>query len=207
MSHPMSRRLSCLMALGVALSAGLFAGSATADDMFNSSAPMAAWQGAYVGAHGGLGLGTSGNLSTGGTAFGMHGGYNFQSQQFVGGGELDLTASQIKNSATSESFTQRWMTTGRARGGFAFSSMLAYGTVGLALGGTNYSAGSYSTDSFNFGYVYGAGLESMVMPHVALRGEVLHYDLGSANYLNSSGASQLFKTTSDIVRFGVDYKF
>ncbi len=181
--------------------------SANADDLFGGSAPtQSTWQGGYIGAHGGAGLGTSGSLTTGGTVVGMHGGINFQSNQLVGGGEVDVTASQIKNNATNENFTQKWMTSGRVRGGFTFGNLLTYGTAGLAASAMNYS-NSYSTDATKIGWVYGGGVEAMVMPHVVLRGEILHYDMGSASYLNASAQSVSLDTQSNVFRFGIGYKF
>ena len=166
----------------------------------------ATWEGGYIGVHGGAGLGTAGSLSTGGTLLGLHGGYNFQAGQIVGGGEIDATSSQIKNTSTSESFDQKWIASGRARAGFAFSNLLTYGTVGFAGSTTNYT-NTYSTDVFKLGLVYGGGVEAMIMPHIVLRGEVLHYGMGSSDYLNSSGQSVSLDTQSNVFRFGMAYKF
>ena len=180
---------------------------AHADDILGGSASsQAQWQGGYIGAHGGAGLGTAGSLTTGGTLVGMHGGINFQANQLVGGGELDVTASQIKNNATSENFTQKWMTSGRVRGGLTFGNLLTYGTAGLAAGSMNYT-NTYSTDATKIGWVYGGGVEALVMPHVVLRGEFLHYDFGSSSYLNSSAQSVSLDTQSNVFRFGIGYKF
>jgi len=202
----MSRqKIGCFAALSAFLVFNL--GSAYADDILGGSASsQAMWQGGYIGAHGGAGLGTAGSLTTGGTLVGMHGGINFQANQLVGGGELDVTASQIKNNATSENFTQKWMTSGRVRGGFTFGNLLTYGTAGLAVSSMNYT-NTYSTDATKIGWVYGGGVEAMVMPHVALRSEFLHYDLGSSSYLNSSAQSVSLDTQSNVFSFGVDYKF
>jgi outer membrane immunogenic protein len=189
--------------------AGLTASASVsfADDMFNGYVPNSSnWQGGYLGFHGGAGLGTAGSLSTGGTLLGLQGGVNFQSGQLVGGGEVDVTASQVQNTATNESFKQDWVSSGRARGGFTYGNLLTYGTVGLAVGSTQYT-NVYSTSLMNIGWVYGAGVEAMILPHIALRGEVLHYNLGTGSYLNSSAQSISLDTQSNIFRFGVDYKF
>ena len=199
------RKLGYLAALPALLA--LNSGLARADDMFGGSASgQSVWQGGYIGAHGGAGLGTAGSLTTGGTLVGMHGGVNFQANQLVGGGEVDVTASQIKNTATSESFTQKWMTSGRIRGGLTFGNLLTYGTAGLAASSMNYT-NTYSTDATKFGWVYGGGIEAMVMPHVVLRGEFLHYDLGSSSYVNSNAQSVSLDTQSNVFRFGIGYKF
>ncbi len=180
---------------------------AKADDLFgNPDAGRAVWQGAYIGAHTGAGLGTAGGLSTGGTVIGLHGGYNFQAGQIVGGGEVDATSSQIKNNASGETFTQKWMTSGRMRGGFVNGNLMTFGTFGIAASATNYT-NTYSTDVSKIGWVYGGGVEAMVMPHVVLRGELLRYDMGSASYKNSIGQSVALDTQSNVFRFGISYKF
>jgi outer membrane immunogenic protein len=199
------RKLGYLAGIPVILALHLKA--VHADDMFGGPVSgLTMWQGGYIGAHGGAGLGTAGSLTTGGTLIGMQGGVNFQSNQLVGGGEVDVTASQIKNNATGESFTQNWMTSGRVRGGFTFGNLLTYGTAGLAASAMNYT-NTYSTDVTKFGWVYGGGVEAMVMPHVFLRGEFLRYDLGNSSYLNASAHSISLDTQSNVFRFGVGYKF
>ena len=96
---------------------------------------------------------------------------NIQSSQFVGGLEGDFDASQVKNSSTSESFTQSWTASGRGRGGYAFGTNLAYGTLGLAISGTNYTNVN-STDAIKYGVVYGAGVETLAMPNEIGRAHV-----------------------------------
>jgi outer membrane immunogenic protein len=195
-------------AMAIALIGLAFSGHASrADDLFTGySANNTSWQGGYLGVHGGAGLGTAGTLTTGGTLLGLHGGINFQSGQLVGGSEADFTASQVQNSATNESFKQDWMGTGRVRGGFTYGNLLTFGTAGLAIASTRYT-NTYSTNVTNIGWVYGGGVEAMILPHVALRGELLHYSLGSESYLNSNGSTISLDTQSNIFRFGIDYKF
>ena len=107
-----------------------------AADLFGNSSGVTYWQGAYVGLHLGGGLGSAGSLTTGGTVMGAHGGYNFQADRFVIGGEIDYSASKLKNTSTNESFSQSWLSSVRARGGYTFGNMLTYGTFGIAHGPT-----------------------------------------------------------------------
>ena len=189
---------------GLLLASGL---AARADDFgLPSETGIVAWQGGYVGAHGGMGLGTAGDLSTGGTVIGLHGGYNFQSQRLVAGGEAALTASQIGNSATSEHFDQNLLATGRARLGFAYGNLLTYGVGGIAFGTTRY-VNAYSTDVGKFGWTLGGGVEAMIMPHVVLRGEFEHLELSESTYLNSSAQSVTMMPKSNILQVGLSYKF
>ena len=192
-------RLGSALALIHALTTAASAGGLFATD------GSANWQGGYIGIHGGAGLGTAGSLTTGGTLYGAHGGINFQSGQFVGGLEGDFDSSQIKNSSTSESFTQSWMTSGRGRGGYAFGNNLAYGTLGLTISGTTYTNGS-SADAIKPGFVYGAGIETYAMQNVVLRGEFLLYEMNSVTY-STTGATPSLDTKSNLFRFGISYKF
>lgn len=99
MTRPINR-FGLAMILAASLSSpSLASGLFSTDGVSN-------WQGGYIGLHGGAGLGTAGSLTTGGTVYGAHGGMNIQSGQFVGGLEGDFDSSQVKNSSTSESFTQ-----------------------------------------------------------------------------------------------------
>ncbi len=202
----MARQLTASLKVLAALTA-LGTSSAMADDIYGlSNVGPTLWQGGYIGAYSGVGLGTAGSLSTGGTLIGLHGGYNVQAGQIVGSGEVDATSSQIKNTGTNESFDQKWMTSGRARAGYAFGNLLTYGTLGLAASAMTYT-NVFSVDALTLGWVYGAGVEAMIMPHVALRGEVLRYEMGSASYLNSIGQSVSLDTQTNVFRFGIAYKF
>lgn len=198
MTRPLAK-LGFGLLLAACLSSSSFAGGLFSTDGVSN------WQGGYFGVHGGAGLGTAGSLTTGGTVYGAHGGMNIQSGQFVGGLEADFDSSQVKNSSTSESFTQSWTASGRGRGGYAFGTNLAYGTLGLAIGGTNYTNVN-STDAVKYGIVYGAGIETLAMPNVVLRGEFLRYDLAASNYL-ANGSSVSLDTKTNLFRFGISYKF
>ena len=167
---------------------------------------VANWQGVYVGIHGGAGLGSAGTLTTGGTLYGAHGGMNTQSNQLVGGLEGDYDSSSIKILSSTESFTQSWLASGRARGGIAFGNNLAYGTLGLAMTQTNYT-NVYSTNLLKFGTVYGGGLETLATPNIVLRGEFLHYEFGPGSYLDSLNQTKSLDTKTNVFRFGIAYKF
>ncbi len=202
----MTRSVTPMLIVSIAL--GAFGSQAAYCQTFgdNGDTSRAMWQGAYVGVHTGIGLGNAGSLSTGGSVLGLDGGYNFQAGHVVGGGEIDATSSQIKNDGTNESFNQKWMTSARARAGYAFGNLLTYGTFGLAVTATNYT-NTYSTDATKAGWVYGAGVEAMIMPHIALRGELLRYDMGNSSYLNSSDQPLSLNTESNVFRIGIAYKF
>ncbi|MFM8701949.1 MAG: outer membrane protein [Hyphomicrobiales bacterium] len=186
---------------------GILPVNTSAADLFGDNTGVTYWQGAYAGLHLGGGLGSAGGLTTGGTVVGAHGGYNFQAGQFVSGGEIDYSSSKIKNSSSNESFNQNWLTSFRARGGYTFGNLLTYGTLGLAYGPTEYVKNGTKTDASKLGWILGGGVEAMIAPNVSLRGELLHYDLGSSAYSNGAGGSISLDTTSNIIRTGLSYKF
>ena len=176
-------------------------------DLFGDSVGVTYWQGPYAGVHLGGGLGSAGSLTTGGTVVGAHGGYNFQAGKFVSGGEIDFSSSEIKNSSSSESFNQTWLTSFRARGGYTFGNMLTYGTLGFAYGPTEYVKSGTKTESSKLGWILGGGIEAMIAPNVSLRGELLHYDLGSSSYSDGAGGNVSLNTTSNVIGTGLNYKF
>jgi outer membrane immunogenic protein len=124
-----------------------------------------------------------------------------------------------------------WLATARARVGYVWSSVLFYGTGGVAWGkvettlsasclvagcGNNATANATSA-SFNntrSGWVAGAGAEAMLTPNWTARIEWLHYDLGQLTNayvapaaFGSYGVSYTRTLQYDAVRFGVNYKF
>lgn len=129
----------------------------------------------------------------------------------------------------------RWLSTVRARGGFALQqNLLLYGTGGFAFGGVS-TQGSVTTSSpfpgfFNpawsgssstvkVGGVLGAGLEWAIYEQCTIKAEYLWYDMGSSSHpLNctpatcTNGAYATLGNVStsisgSIVRVGVNYKF
>lgn len=129
-----------------------------------------------------------------------------------------------------------WLATARGRlGYFANPVLVAYGTAGLAVGGVSAQSiftqqwtgaaanlvssgatGAYSAT--RVGWIAGAGLEWMFLPHVSLKAEYLYYDLGLAEFtatplVSSFGASAVVLPASrtrfngQIARLGMNYHF
>lgn len=154
-------RLAGAMA-GIALVAGALSLPAAAADLGGYKpaavpvpeavpvAPPQSWAGWYLGANLGGIVDGDGDLTGGG-----HLGYNWQSGNFVIGGEGDLEFAD--NPDTYGSI--------RARAGFAGHRWLLYGTVGLAI------------DDDDEGLVAGGGLEYKVADMTSIGVEALNYDL------------------------------
>ena len=149
-----------------------------------------------------------GNKNQGFFTGGVQGGFNYQVNQLVFGGEADFmwmngvkttsyTAPNngiISNTAVAQAGL-RWLGTVRARAGFAVDRTLAYVTGGLAYGrvvATTNGSGQDNTPNVDIfsgdgtktriGYTVGAGLEYAFTPNWIARAEYLYYNLGTVNY-------------------------
>lgn len=201
-------------------------------------------------------VGGSGGLA------GVEGGCNLQSRQWVVGVEADFDWGHIAGSSTTsgnsgalinykestatglytsvddtgtanEQVSIGWLSTVRARGGFAIEqNLLLYGTGGLAVGGVKTQGAVTTSSPFGFfnpgwsgassavrvGGVIGGGLEWAIYDRWTLKGEYLWYDLGNASHqLNCTPAtcaiaddatlgSVSTSISGSVVRVGLNYK-
>jgi outer membrane immunogenic protein len=166
------------------------------------------WQGPYVGAN--LGYQWSGinknPAGPSGIAGGVQAGYNVQYGQFVFGGETDLQVTGADDTFAPWKFSNPWFGTLRARAGLAMSSVLFYGTVGLAYGTLNMknTLTSVSESHTSTGWAGGVGVEAALTGNWSARAEYLYVDLSSSSFVldgNSHGIQ------SNLLRFGVNYRF
>ncbi len=166
------------------------------------------WQGPYVG--GNLGYQWSGitnnPASPSGIAGGVQAGYNVQYGQFVFGGETDLQVTGANDTFAPWKFSNPWFGTLRARAGLAISSVLFYGTAGLAYGTLNMknTLTSVSESHTSTGWAGGVGVEAALTGNWSARAEYLYVDLSSSSFVldgNSHGIQ------SNLLRFGVNYRF
>jgi outer membrane immunogenic protein len=170
-----------------------------------SPIPVATWSGAYVGVQGGvvrhdakdtlsLTNFTEGRSKTGGTAGALLG-YNWQLGNFVYGLEGDWSwisakASQATPESGFNSYEVNWLSTVRARVGFADDSTLFYLAGGAAFAHVQNSSGvssglaiglSYPQDQTRTGWTVGAGVEHRLAPHWVARAELRYVDLGKSS--------------------------
>jgi outer membrane immunogenic protein len=204
---------------GVSLLASLVAsvGAAGAADLavkapiYKAAPPviLSDWAGFYVGVNGGGGWGsddldfaTGNNVKTSGGLIGAHAGYNWQFGSYVIGVEGDFDAADIsKTDAGGFKHKTDELGTVRARAGYVFMpNLLAYGTAGYAYGHTTITPNWADVDQN--GWVAGAGVEYKVWGPLIARGEYLHYDFDKTSIPGDN-----LKTTVDVVRGGLSYKF
>jgi outer membrane immunogenic protein len=193
------------------------------------------WSGFYIG-----GFATEGSADTrhcdngicaatwprfdaGGHAFGVALGYNYQVSSWVAGLELDWSRGNLDGAAPSGGgfgcittcFTNIYaIGTVRARAGYAFGSLLAYGTIGVAVAEYESRIGPSSGDTTReTGLTYGGGLEYALNKNLSAKVEYLYIDkLGDFNYdrLNACGGPpNCFSRMGgiDTIRFGLNFKF
>lgn len=231
----MMQRLAIWTSMALLFTAGSAALAADLDgprryDSAPSYQPFT-WTGLYVGVHGGLGWSdadwkfSNASLSHSGYGglLGAQVGYNFQIGRAVLGLEGDYSGAWLggtdacPNPAFNCGHDVNWLGSMRGRLGYTFNdnrSML-YGTAGLAwidgtaktqaVGGANFGTLDFSQR----GWVAGAGFEHMLTQNLSARFEYLYYGFDGINSPagNLDGGSTKIDLSSQVIRFGLNYKF
>jgi outer membrane immunogenic protein len=167
------------------------------------------WTGVYAGAHIGVGAGSiRGGSATGGLVGGQVG-FNAQADRVVLGVEGDITSSGFEHKGFNgggQTFRQKWVGTVRGRAGYAFDQVLVYGTAGGAAAQSEFSDFTGKSSKQTVGFTVGGGAEVKVTDRVSVRGEVLHYSLGSANFTTPT-TTYTVNARTNVVRGGLNYRF
>jgi outer membrane immunogenic protein len=244
----MESKSALLTSTALTTSMALISGAAVAADMpvkAPAFAPPFSWSGCYIGGNVGgawadvdqsvnvreiVVIQSSGRSSS--AIAGVQAGCNWQSTpNWVFGVEgdfnwlnlkrsHDFTSTSGEDSVGSQTTKLRWLTTVRARLGYAWDRSLFYVTGGLAGGGVKSSASaafvggnsifSVSTSDTRWGWTVGAGYEYAFTRTISGKLEYLHFDLGSIN--TASGPADQFtwatnaKVSGDLVRVGINVK-
>jgi outer membrane immunogenic protein len=207
----------------VALSAAVWAASASAADLYGSRAPytvnqplnMYSWAGPYLGGNLGYGWGSVDNNPTKPSGFvgGVQAGYNFQTGQagqWVFGLEGDIQVTGADDTFAPWKFSNPWFGTVRGRAGYAFNNILFYGTAGLAFGELRgLTFGSISDSHTNAGWTAGVGAEFGfgqfgLAQHWSAKIEYLYVDLSDSQFV-ITGTQNGYRF--GLVRAGVNYHF
>jgi outer membrane immunogenic protein len=189
-----------------------------------TKAPAAAiainnWSGFYIGAMGGYAQENSSGVGTlsGGFAGGTLG-YNWQTGNLVFGIEADAAWSDVGATVgipglVSVSDKIRDMGSVRGRIGYAFDSVLIYGTGGYAWADNRLSAtllgASISDSHFLSGWTAGAGVEVMFAPKWSVKAEYLYRSFDSQTYFAAALPPGVAtgKLNLNSVQVGVNYHF
>ncbi len=173
----------------------------------NSGPGGADFSGVGLGVDLGAAIGSNGSISTSGVGGGAHVGYNLQNGPIVGGAEADLLFTNIRGGASGfATFNESSLGTVRAKGGYAFGDILAYGTLGWAWSLTNYQSPAGSSGQSLRGVAYGVGAELAVTRNVTLRAELRRYDFGQATFSLPTG-SQSVSTSDNMLLLGATTHF
>ena len=164
------------------------------------------WSGLYAGVNAGYEWGhvTGSSLDPSGIAGGGQVGYNWQSGQFVFGGETDIQASGADDTFAPWKFSNPWFGTLRARAGYAMNNILVYGTLGVAYGDLHGQIPGLDETKTEFGWAGGLGMEVGFAPNWSAKVEYLYMDLGDRAFSITGMDNGL---QSSILRFGVNYHF
>ena len=182
-------------------------------------APAYNWSGFYIGINGGGGWGGSSWTTTGGRDIsgGLVGGtigYNYQIGQAVLGVEGDIDWADINGTTTAFcplgcKTSDTWLSTVRARLGYAADRFMPYVTGGAAFGDIRATTpGLPGATSTNAGWTLGGGIEFAIAGHWTAKAEYLYVDLGSFNCGLACGAvvdNVSFHT--NLLRAGINYRF
>jgi outer membrane immunogenic protein len=196
------------------LSATAASGAALAADLqrpsyYSVTAPVNVfgWTGPYVGGNLGYEWGTTRNNPTrpNGVAGGIQAGYNWQTSQFVFGGEADLQLSGADDIFIPWKFSNPWFGTVRGRAGYAFSNFLLYGTGGLAFGELEAQTINLASESHaSIGWTAGLGIEAGLTQSLSAKFEYLFIDLANNNFAVTGTSNGL---SASLLRAGLNYHF
>jgi outer membrane immunogenic protein len=164
------------------------------------------WAGGYFGVNLGYRWGGISNFaaSPDGIAGGVQAGHNWQSGQFVFGGESDIQAADGRDTFAPWQFSNPWFGSLRGRAGFAMNNVLFYATAGLAYGGLRVQTAGAREGKSHIGWAAGAGMELGLTRNWSARAEYLVMDLADRGYVMTGANVGL---ESNLLRLGVNYRF
>jgi outer membrane immunogenic protein len=136
-------------------------------------------------------------------------GYNWQTGNFVLGVEADAAWADVGATVGVIESRIRDMGTVRGRVGYAFDSVLIYGTGGFAWADNRLSIAGLSDNKIHTGWTAGAGVEVMFAPKWSVKAEYLYRSLQGETYFTGIVPGGLASGTLNLnsVQVGVNYHF
>jgi outer membrane immunogenic protein len=192
-----------------------------ADDDYLQKEALRDWSGFYAGVALGGSIGGADfenigkkdelDIDDSGFAASAIAGYNFTSNGWMLGVEADLTRLDIsKTSAVAGlgSIKQDadWLGSVALRGGYAWDSVMIYGTAGLAA--SDYEVSSSlggKADKLKAALVLGIGAEFAIQENWTARAELIGYGFGGEG--NFGGSDRDFSAVLGVARVGLTHKF
>lgn len=165
------------------------------------------WTGVYVGAHAGYNI-EDGDGFGDSWALGGFVGYNQAvTPNWVVGAEADLSwLPTDEGVGAGGEANDAYLSTIRARVGYAFDSVMVYGTAGLALGFGEVDLPGGSDENTHVGYVVGAGVEAALTENILARAEYNWVDAGRETYSDGVNSTSV-DMSGHLIKVGVGYKF
>ncbi|MGX1786906.1 outer membrane protein [Bosea sp. NPDC055332] len=170
------------------------------------------WNGVYAGVHAGASFdrfeGTA-KKSRNEILLGGQMGYNLQLGGLVTGLEADISMNGLGKGAKRTGGTSadmRYVSTLKARAGFAFDRFLVYGLGGVAYGSLKASDGLVSKEKSKVGYVVGAGAEYGITDNLSAKLEYNYVSLGKQNFQFTTGRARV-GVNEHLVKAGLNYRF
>jgi outer membrane immunogenic protein len=191
--------------------------------------PIYNWGGVYFGINGGWGLGTAkwtisglapASVQPSGGFIGSTLGVNYQMGAFVIGAEGDIDWSRINGSAAGSVCVvtgncqtgNTWLSTLRARFGFAMDRVLFYGTAGGVFGNEQLTANGVVNTHTQAGWTVGLGVEAAFAQNWTAKFEYLYANLGTGTVTCTAICGGVptpvsVGLTDNLFRAGLNYKF
>jgi outer membrane immunogenic protein len=203
---------AALLGFAIVLALAIASTARAADIVPRYYAPQAvayplAWAGPYIGATLGYEWGSIDNnpARPGGVAGGIAAGFNWQTGNFVYGGEADFNLSAADDTFAPWKFSNPWFGTVRARAGLAIDNVLLFASAGLAYGElTGSLSGGPSESHTSLGWSAGLGAEVMFAQHWSAKAEWLYLNLDDRHFAVTATNNGL---AANLVRLGLDYRF
>ncbi len=195
-----------LAALSLATSAASAQTYRTAADGADYGANFSGFE---IGPDLGYGFGTTGPYNVSGGAAGGHVGYNLQSGPLVGGAEVDaMGANLTTGQGASFGFSTTFLSSLRAKAGYAAGALMPYATVGIGWGSTNFTSYWGNHDEMLSGLTFGVGAEYAVTRNVSFRAEILRYQFGDVTYAGALPyETQSVNASTNMLRIGANVRF
>ncbi|WOC17094.1 outer membrane protein [Pseudochrobactrum sp. MP213Fo] len=179
------------------------------NDTTTSYDAPATWEGNYVGAQVGTTSSTTPSpFSSRSSALGgIVAGKNFQSGNFVYGGELEANFGEAEHKIQNGGrLQQSWSGIGKVKAGYAMDKTLVYGTVGY--GATRFKPKDNVTSDSQWagGVLLGAGVEQQLSGPLSVKAE---YDYMRHNGVKTDVQNERVSNNlkNHAVKLGVNYRF
>jgi outer membrane immunogenic protein len=200
--------LSATTAFATAAFAADLAAPYSEPPAYNEPSVSSGWDGAYVGAHGGVAMPKLNPFSSNnGVAAGVQAGYNSTVGRAVVGGEVEASyMGDTEVRVNGGELKERHRLAAKAKVGMPLDQTLIYGTAGLAMTNFRDNGDVSGPDGWKPGYIVGAGVEQKLTSNISARVEYNYTGTPNVRSFNGGVASER-DLHDHSVKAGLNYKF